>query len=825
MLSVIGNAGLAHRRRVRVVRGVAALAAVGALAVSSQPTLAASPSGTITTIAGSVGGPAPATSVAVMPIALAAAGTHVYVTDQAFNAVRSLNVTTDQLTTVAGSGPAGFSGDGGPGPAAQLSYPFGVAVDPSGNVVIADLNHHRIRVTASTTGSFYGQAMTAGDIYTVAGNGSPTYAGDGSPAISAGLDPAGIAVDAAGNIVFADYFNSRVRVVAARSGTFYGQAMTAGDIYTVAGSAAYGFAGDGGPATAAEIDDPQGVAVDGAGNVVFDDFASMRIRVVAAITGTFYSQAMTAGDIYTVAGDGVSGYAGNGGLATGAEFQFPWQVSVDASGNLIIADGTNGGLAGNDRVRVVAGGTGTFYGQAMVSGHIYSVAGDGVVGFAGDGGPASAAEFSLGSGSAVSDSLGNLVIADNSNDRVRVLAGTSGTFYGHAMTAGDIYTIAGNGSAQYSGDGANATAAQISPKSRAKVDSSGNLVIADIGDSRIRVAAARSGVFYGITMSAGDIYTVAGIGRSGFSGDGGRASAAKLNKPSGVAIDAAGNLLIADTLNNRVRVVAETPGTFYNQSMSTGSIYTAAGDGTAGSSGDGGLATSAELSQPNAVVADTHGNLLIADADNNRIRVVASSTGVYYGQAMTSGHIYTIAGTGVAGYGGDGALATAAQLWRPVGVTADAFGNVAIADTNNNRIRVVADTTGHFYGMSMTAGNIYTIVGNGHSGFSGDGGAATNARIFRPADVAVDSLGDLLIADQSNNRARLVAAASGDMFDQVMTAGDIYTVAGDGVQGFSGDGGAATSAQLHLPLGVAFDSAGDALVSDSGNLRIRLILR
>jgi len=760
-----------------------------------------------------------------MPIALAAAGTHVYVTDQAFNAVRSLNVTTDQLTTVAGSGPAGFSGDGGPGPAAQLSYPFGVAVDPSGNVVIADLNHHRIRVTASTTGSFYGQAMTAGDIYTVAGNGSPTYAGDGSPAISAGLDPAGIAVDAAGNIVFADYFNSRVRVVAARSGTFYGQAMTAGDIYTVAGSAAYGFAGDGGPATAAEIDDPQGVAVDGAGNVVFDDFASMRIRVVAAITGTFYSQAMTAGDIYTVAGDGVSGYAGNGGLATGAEFQFPWQVSVDASGNLIIADGTNGGLAGNDRVRVVAGGTGTFYGQAMVSGHIYSVAGDGVVGFAGDGGPASAAEFSLGSGSAVSDSLGNLVIADNSNDRVRVLAGTSGTFYGHAMTAGDIYTIAGNGSAQYSGDGANATAAQISPKSRAKVDSSGNLVIADIGDSRIRVAAPRAGTFYGITMSAGDIYTVAGIGRRGFSGDGGRASAAKLNKPSGVAIDAAGNLLIADTLNNRVRVVAETPGTFYNQSMSTGSIYTVAGDGTAGSPGDGGLATSAELSQPNAVVADTHGNLLIADADNNRIRVVASSTGVYYGQAMTSGHIYTIAGTGVAGYGGDGGLATAAQLWRPVGVTADAFGNVAIADTNNNRIRVVADTTGHFYGMSMTAGNIYTIVGNGHSGFSGDGGAATNARIFRPADVAVDSLGDLLIADQSNNRARLVAAASGDMFDQVMTAGDIYTVAGDGVQGFSGDGGAATSAQLHLPLGVAFDSAGDALVSDSGNLRIRLILR
>ena len=351
MSSAICHAGLPHRRHIGVMRAAAALGAVGAMAVSSHATVAASPSGTITTVAGSVGGPAMATLVAVMPMGLAVAGTHLYVTDESFNAVRSINTGTDQLTAVAGSGPAGFSGDGGPGSTAQLSYPFGVAVDPSGNVVIADLSHHHIRVTAASTGIFYGQAMTAGDIYTVAGNGTPTYAGDGSPAISAGLDPAGVAVDAAGNIVFSDYFNGRVRVVAAKSGTFYGQAMTAGDIYTIAGSGAYGFSGDGGPATAAEIDDPEGVAFDRAGNVVFDDFANMRIRVVATTTGTFYGRAMTVGDIYTVAGNGVSGYAGDGGLATSAEFQYLWQLSVDASGNLIIADGTNGSVIGNDRVR------------------------------------------------------------------------------------------------------------------------------------------------------------------------------------------------------------------------------------------------------------------------------------------------------------------------------------------------------------------------------------------------------------------------------------------------------------------------------------------
>jgi trimeric autotransporter adhesin len=198
-------------------------------------------------------------------------------------------------------------------------------------------------VVAAGTGTFYGQAMTAGDIYTVAGDGTAGYSGDGGPATSAGLGlPAGVAVDGSGNLVIADTGNSVVRVVAAGTGTFYGQAMTAGDIYTVAGDGTAGYSGDGGPATSAELTTPEGVAVDGSGDLVIADTFNDRVRVVAGSTGTFYGQAMTAGDIYTVAGDGTAGYSGDGGPATSAELDRPYGVAVDGSGNLVIADTWNG---------------------------------------------------------------------------------------------------------------------------------------------------------------------------------------------------------------------------------------------------------------------------------------------------------------------------------------------------------------------------------------------------------------------------------------------------------------------------------------------------
>ena len=193
--------------------------------------------------------------------------------------------------------------------------------------------------------------MTAGDIYTIAGNGTEGYAGDGGAAASAELDsPAGVGVDRSGNILVGDTGNSVIRVVAGTSSTFYGQAMTAGDIYTIAGNGAAGYSGDGGPATAAELGAPWGATVDGAGNVLVTDPGNSRVRVVAESTGTFYGQAMTAGDIYTIAGDTYFGYAGDGGPATSASLWDDTGVAVDNAGDVVIAD------FGNNRIRLVTGG-------------------------------------------------------------------------------------------------------------------------------------------------------------------------------------------------------------------------------------------------------------------------------------------------------------------------------------------------------------------------------------------------------------------------------------------------------------------------------------
>jgi len=645
------------------------------------------------------------------------------------------------IYTVAGDGKGGFAGDGGPATSAKLRGPEGVAVDAAGNLLIADHDNNRVRVVAHRTGTFYGQPMTAGHIYTVAGNGTPGFSGDGGPATSAELNfPPAVAVDAAGNLVIADTNNGRVRVVAARAGTFYGQPMTAGDIYTVAGGG-MGDLGDGGPATSAEVT-PEGVAVDAAGNLLIADSGNGRVRVVAASTGTFYGQPMTAGDIYTVAGNGTRGFSGDGGPATSAELNFPEGVTVDTAGNLLIAD------AGNGRVRVVAAGTGTFYGKPMTAGDIYTVAGR--QGFLNDGVQATRAQ--IGPDGLAVDTAGNLLISVGL--RICAVAHRTGTFYGKPMKAGNIYAVAGNGMIGFSGDGGPATKAEFNNTQGVAVDAAGNLLIADGLNFRVRVVAARTSTFYGKAMTAGDIYTVAGNGTQGFSGDGGPATSAELASPRGIAADPAGNLLIADDLNNRVRVVAASTGTFYGQPMTAGHIYTVAGNGMIGFSGDGGPATSAGVT-PAAVRVDAAGNLIV-DGDG-RIRVVAASTSTFYGQPMTAGDIYTIAGNGTSGFSGDGGPATSAELQAPEGAAVDAAGNVVIADTFNHRVRVVAASTGTFYGQPMTAGDIYTVAGSRH-GFSGDGGPAINAELFRPWDVTVDAAGNLLIADLGNGRIRMVRA-------------------------------------------------------------------
>jgi len=272
------------------------------------------------------------------------------------------------------------------------------------------------------------------------------------------------------------------------------------------------------------------------------------------------------------------------------------------------------------------------------------------------------------------------------------------------------------------------------------------------------------------------ITTIAGIGKfgiGGFSGDGGRATKAQLSQPSAVAVDRKGNVYIADTRNNRVRKV--TPG---------GTITTLAGMSyNDGFSGDGGPATSAMLSHPIGVAVDVQGNVYIADSSNHRVRKVSPA-----------GTITTLAGsgTGAPGFSGDGGPATSAMLYQPAGVAVDGKGNVYIADTNNNRVRKVS-----------ADGTITTIAGTGKAGFSGDGGPATSAMLKVPHSAAVDRYGNVYIADYGNLRVR-----------KVSPGGKITTIAGTGVNGFSGEGGRATSAQTTGPFGVAVDAQGNVYIAE-----------
>ncbi len=826
------------------------------------------------------------------------------------NVIREVVAATGDIITVAGDGTAGYTGDKGPATAAELSAPVGVALDSAGDLFIADMGNNVVREVVAATGN----------IITIAGNGSPGYKGDGGPATNAELNgPNRVAINSAGDLYISDNNNNVVRemtpavtvtissstalptitaltastalalsgqsvnfiatvsdlsaggatpnsgtvsfsdqngaigsatlvngeavfttsslpagtntITASYGGTADFAASATGTIVTAAGDGSFGYFGNDGPATGAELNGPRGLAVDSAGDLFIADYQNNVVRELVKATG----------DIITIAGNGTAGYSGDGGPATSAELNGPRGLAINSAGNLFISD------MNNNVVREVD----------LATGIITTYAGDGTPGYSGDGGPATTAELSSPRGIGV-DSAGDLFIADLGNNVIReVVAAT-----------GDIITVAGDGTAGYSGNGGPATAAELNQPNGVVVDPTGDLFIADDNNSAVRE----------VVKATGDIVTFAGDGTAGYSGDGGPATDADLNAPVGVALDSVGDLFIADSSNNMVREVV----------AATGEIITVAGDGTAGYSGDGGPATSAELYHPGRVTVDSAGDLFIADVINNVVRevtpavtvsvststaqptltaLVESTASALAGQSVTftatvsdlsaggatpnggmvtlsdqngpiesttlvsgvamftssslpagtdtitasysgtadfapsaTGTIVTAAGNGIFGYAGDNGPATAAELNNPFGLAVDTAGDLFIADYENNVVRELVKATG----------DIITVAGDGIAGYSGDGGPATDAELNGPRGVALYG-NDLFISDMTNNVIREVNLATGI----------IATVAGNGNAGYGGDGGPAMDAELNSPRGIAVDSAGDLFIPDRYNNVVR----
>jgi uncharacterized protein (TIGR03437 family) len=594
------------------------------------------PDGIITTIAGNGqlgssgdGGPAVEAQLG-QPSGLAVdSGGNLFIADLTYNVVRKV-ATTGIITTVAGmaSPPLGFSGDGGPATSAMLLFPWDIALDPTGNLFIADAGSHRIR-----------KVSPDGVITTVAGNGGVAINGGGAgysgPASGIALDwPTGVAVDAQGNLFIADASIGVIREV-----------TLAGNLKPVAGNGAYGFAGDGGPAAQAQLAGPWSVAVDGQNNLFIADTGNRRIREVLA-----------GGTITTAAGGGTIdplAVAGDG-TATGAQLKL---ATSPLGYSVLLASGVQAGLA--------AGGNGNLFFAETGSGLIRKISASGILSTVaggspcsapsvcplGDGGPATSAYLQTPAGVAV-DGKGNLFIADYGNIRVRKVT-----------PDGIITTVAGTGTLGSTGDGGPATAAQINAQSIA-IDTSGNLLIAE-GENGGRVRRV---------SADGIITTVAGGGAcAGPSCDGMAATSVYLGAAA-IAVDAAGNILIADNSGDDYGCY------FYVRTVSpSGTIRTLAGvPGPCNTvAGDGGPAVFATLSSLSSIVVDGAGNIFVTQFNNQTIRRIS-----------TDGIIMTVAG-GLQGYSGDGGPAVGAALNYPVAIAADSSGNVYFSDLYNEVIRVL----------------------------------------------------------------------------------------------------------------------------------------
>ncbi len=641
---------------------------------------------------------------------------NIYIVDTAHNRIRKIDK-GGTITSVAGTGASGSSPDGGPAIATPLDLvPAGsITVDETGNLLISETTNHRVRRVDGQTGI----------ISTIAGNGQLGFSGDNALATNAMLQFPGHAVaDSSGNIFITDSGNNRIRKIDTKTGV----------ITTVIGNGQAGFSGDNGPALQSSLNIPSKIVFDPMGNLLIADTANHRIRLFDVKTGI----------IKTIAGNGRAGFSGDGGSPTEASLNSPKAITIAPGGGIFIAD------TGNRRIRRFD----------IKEARITTIAGTGMPGSLGEGELAIRANIGIPEDVDL-DGANNLLIADSENSLIRSVARNN-----------IIRTIAGNGRQNFGGDGNISPLASIDLLFDGGIvtDRASNIFFIDQSNQRIRRIDSKTGI----------INTVAGNGQKGFSGDGGSALQASLLNPRGIALDLTGNLLIADTGNNRVRRIDQA-----------GSIRTIAGNGQPGFSGDNGVATNASLT-PTTVGVTLTGDIVIASAD--RVRRIDSRTSI----------ITTLAGNGQKGFSGDGGLATNASFNNISSVAIDKLGNLIISDQANNRVRRV----------DMRTRIITTIAGNGMRGFMSDGIPATMTSLAGPMGVTVDIDNNIIFADSFNHRIRRINVRTGMIQTLVGTK-----------RGFDGDGEPGLSARLNKPTGVAVNLEGDLAISDTDNNSIRLVKR
>jgi sugar lactone lactonase YvrE len=684
----------------------------------------------------------------------------------------------DTINTVIGSGPNAM-----PAVNANVYYAYEVATDAAGNFYY----------TAAQEGRVY-KATPGGNVTLIAGIGGQNaegYNGDGIPATSAQLNqPQGIFVDTASppNVYIADTNNCLIRKVNGSTGIIttvagYTYTDTGGNLhasicefgsYTDNKGNGFSSTGDGGKATLATISFPVGVAVDASGNIYIADTSNGRIREVSASTGNISTVAGGGGSTTAANNCGGSSPWGDGGAATNAYICSPQAVAVDSSvspPNIFLAHYGGGAC----EVREVVGGTGA------TAGNIYRVAGSASsCGFSGDGSSATSAllndDWQVWTQS--SGGTTTVTVADYGNSRIRQFTvNSSGT-----PVAGNISTIAGGGSSNCTNENIPAIESCLQPIGVA-FDKSGNYFIGDYGYERVRE----------VSKSTGNINTVAGWGYPFYpypiNNTVPLGTDYQLYYPFHIRGDSTGDIYLAGYQDQSV----------FAWNSSTGAFSLVTGNGTSGYQGDTVTATNStiELNNPTDVVKDSNGNIYISDYNNCVIREVVASTG----------DIHTVVGgtdNNRFGCGFEDGSLSVGKINGVYAMDVDSNNNLYLADSSNARVREV----------NFSAGTITTIAGNGIAGYKGDGGAATSAELSTALyGLAVDSAGDVYILDTNNLRVREVAASTGN----------IQTVAGNGTAGYQGDGVPATDTALYYPEGIAIDAAGDLLIADYDNQRIRLV--